>query len=63
MKVLLSQGKDADSSFWLAQVIVDADQRLHCSFWAALVLMLLVVQRLGKCMTLLSQCPQSPAAT
>jgi len=53
VKVLLSQSEDADSSFRLAQVVVDADEGLHCRLWAALVLMLLVMQRLGKRVALL----------
>ena len=53
MKVLLSQSENADSSFRLAQVVVDADEGFYCRLRAALVLMLLVVQRLGKGMALL----------
>ncbi len=53
MKVLLGQSEDADSSFRLTKVVVDADERFHCRLRAALVLMLLVVQRLGKGVALL----------
>jgi len=53
VKVLLGQSEDADSSFRLTKVVVDADERFHCRLRAALVLMLLVVQRLGKGVALL----------
>lgn len=61
VKVLLSKSQDANSSFRLAQVVVDADERLHSSFRAAGILMLLVVQSFCKGVALLSQRTQSPA--
>ena len=61
VELLLRQGEDTDSSLGLAQLVVDADESLHSGFRAAGVLVLLVVQRLGKGMALLSQRTQSPA--
>ena len=61
MQLLLRQGQNPDGRLWLAQVVVDTDQCLYCSLWAALVLMLFVVQRLGKGMALLRQSTQSSA--
>lgn len=58
--MLLGNSQDADSSLWLAQVVVDADEGLHCRLWAALVLQLLVVQGLGKRVALLCQGTQRP---
>lgn len=55
VQVLLSQGENANSGLRLAQVVIDADQSLHCRLRTALILMLLVVQGLGKRMALLGQ--------
>lgn len=60
VKMLLGNCQDADSSFRLAQVVVDADEGLHCRLWAALVFQLLVVQGFGKRMALLCQGAQGP---
>ena len=59
--MLLCQSEDANCSFRLAQMVVDADEGLNCSFRAAGILMLLVVQRLGKGMALLGQRSQCSA--
>ena len=61
VELLLCQGEDAYSRLRLPQLVVDADESLHSGFRAAGVLVLLVVQRLGKGMALLSQRTQSPA--
>lgn len=61
VEILLRHIQDAHGRIWLPQVIVDADERLHCRVWARLELELLVVQGLGICVTLFCQSPQRPA--
>ena len=61
VKLGLGKGEDADGRFRLAQLVVDADERLHSSVGAGRVLQLLVVQRLGERMALLRQSAQRPA--
>ena len=61
VEVLLGNSQDANRSLRLAQVVVDADEGLHRRLGAALVLQLLVVQRLGECVALLCQGAQRPA--
>jgi len=61
VQVLLRLGEDADGGLRLAQVVVDADQRLHRRAGRLVVLQLLVVQRLGERVALLSQRAQRPA--
>ena len=63
MQVLLSQRENSNSSLRLPQVVVDADEGLNCSLRAALVLVLLVVQRLSKGMALLCQGTKRPGET
>lgn len=59
--MLLSEGQDPDSSLWLSQVVVDADQGFHRRLWAALVLVLFVMQGFRKCVALLSQSTEGSA--
>jgi len=63
VQVLLRLGEDADGGLGLAQVVVDADQRLHCRAGRLVVLQLLVVQRLGERVALLRQRAQRSART
>lgn len=53
--------EDPARRFRLAQLVVDRYQRLHCRAGAGRKLQFLVVQRLGKRVTLLRQRPQRPA--
>ncbi len=60
MQGLLRHGQDSDGCLRLTQLVVDADESLHSSPGGGCVLILLVVQRLGKGVALLSEGAQRP---
>ena len=61
VQMLLSKSQNPNSSLWLSQVVVDADEGFHRRLRAALVFVLFVVQGFCKCMALLGQSPERPA--
>ena len=60
MQGLLCHSEDSNGRLRLAQLVVDADESLHSSPRGGRVLVLLVVQRLGKGVALLSESAQRP---
>ena len=61
VQLRLRERQDADGGLRLAQLVVDADERLHSRVRASRILQLLVMQRLGESMALLRKRAQSPA--
>ena len=61
VQLRLRERQDADGGLRLAQLIVDADERLHSRVCASRILKLLVMQRLGKSMAFLRKRTQGPA--